>query len=591
MLNKGIITTIFILLLNYCTIYAQQVQLYEQINGRYDFTFVGNTLNKTENGLGVPCEILTSSSANLLLFPNEVVYKAYLYWAGSGQGDFDIKLNGIDIQPQRTFTNNTQSNTSNFHYFSAFADVTELVQNNTTTTYTVSEFDLTNQIFDYCSNSTNFGGWAILVVYESENLPLNQLNIYDGLQSVPQEIEIDLGILNVIDNTDSSIGFIAWEGDKDIAVNESLTFNGNVISRLPLNPEDNAFNGTNTVNGSRNLYNMDLDIYFISQYLSIGAQPAVVKLTSDQDFVLINVIITKLNSQLPDATATILNVDTICDSRDVTLNYSINNYNSTSLLPGITTYHIYVNDEVIFTDQIGQNIAIGEQINYSRVLTIPDHIPNSFTFKIVVDEAGVIPEIIETNNETEAVTAELKFSISYTDLPVVTLCNEGHRTANFAIQEYLNDLFDEVQIPITAHYTLQDAQQNTMSINQNNIVLTGLENTLYIRFDNFGDCSSILPLTIKIRNCKPTVYNAISVTNDNLNDQLTIEGLENIFENYTLEIYNRWGKKIWSGDNSKPLWNGDTENGKAPTGTYFYILNLNDIDFTTPLQGYIYLTH
>mgnify|MGYP006321615571 CR=1 FL=1 len=54
MLNKGIITTIFILLLNYCTIYAQQVQLYEQINGRYDFTFVGNTLNKTENGLGVP---------------------------------------------------------------------------------------------------------------------------------------------------------------------------------------------------------------------------------------------------------------------------------------------------------------------------------------------------------------------------------------------------------------------------------------------------------------------------------------------------------------------------------------------------------
>ena len=30
-------------------------------------------------------------------------------------------------------------------------------------------------------NKTNFGGWAIIVVYNNNALPLNQLNIYDGL--------------------------------------------------------------------------------------------------------------------------------------------------------------------------------------------------------------------------------------------------------------------------------------------------------------------------------------------------------------------------------------------------------------------------
>ena len=52
----------------YCV--AQEVSLLNQFNGRYDYTAIGNTLNTAENGGGAPCEILTSSAAELSLEPD-----------------------------------------------------------------------------------------------------------------------------------------------------------------------------------------------------------------------------------------------------------------------------------------------------------------------------------------------------------------------------------------------------------------------------------------------------------------------------------------------------------------------------------------
>ena len=61
---------------------AQDISLFEQFNGRYDFTAIGNTLNTGPND----CNILTQSSANLTLTGNQDLVAARLYWAGSGGG-------------------------------------------------------------------------------------------------------------------------------------------------------------------------------------------------------------------------------------------------------------------------------------------------------------------------------------------------------------------------------------------------------------------------------------------------------------------------------------------------------------------------
>src|SRR5690606_15810749 len=79
-------------------VFGQEVSLFQQFLGKYDFTMIGNTLNIAPNGTNVPCVILTSSSATLNMAPDQDIQAAYLYWGGSGsnaQFDFDIKLNGV----------------------------------------------------------------------------------------------------------------------------------------------------------------------------------------------------------------------------------------------------------------------------------------------------------------------------------------------------------------------------------------------------------------------------------------------------------------------------------------------------------------
>jgi hypothetical protein len=51
---------------------------------------------------------------------------------------------------------------------------------------------------------------------------------------------------------------------------KTLRVNGNPLSNPPLNPVNNAFNGTNSFTGSNTLYNMDLDVYNIQNNIKIG---------------------------------------------------------------------------------------------------------------------------------------------------------------------------------------------------------------------------------------------------------------------------------------------------------------------------------
>src|SRR5690606_1792782 len=345
-----------ILCLLFCSvIFSQDISLFRQFNGHYDYTAFGNTLNVEENGQGGECFILTSSSANFQLDPNREVIAAYLYWAGSGAGDFNVTFNQIPIAAERTFNVLFTSGGVEYIYFSAFAEVTQQIQTTGNGNYTLSELDLTLVIPAYCSppgTGTNFGGWAVTVVYEDANLPNNQVNIFDGLESVSQTnqtLNITLDNLLVLDIEGAKIGFLAWEGDSGIAVNETLKINGNILSNPPLNPADNAFNGTNSFTGSDALYNMDIDFYPISNFINRGDTSATIQLTSGQDVVMINNIITVLNTELPDATISIDNIigGTECGNSELTVDYTVYNINSTDILPATTPIAFYADETLV----------------------------------------------------------------------------------------------------------------------------------------------------------------------------------------------------------------------------------------------------
>jgi gliding motility-associated-like protein len=581
--------------------YGQNISLYQQFNGRYDFVFIGNTLNTVENNniFGQPaplCIINTASSASLNLNSNDIIESAYLYWAGSGTGDFAVKLNNQNITAQRNFS--IIQNPSGFAFFSAFADITSLVQSTGNGIYDFSDLDLTAIIDNYCTNATNFGGWAIVIVYKNNSLPLNQLNIYDGLQAVPTEINITLSSLNVIDNKDAKIGFVAWEGDKNINVNESLRINGNTIGNPPLNPVDNAFNGTNSFTGATNLFNMDLDVYNIQNNINIGDTTAKIQLTSGQDFVMINTIVTKLNSQLADATIA-FDTELECNSRRIFANYEVSNLDSTNLLPAATPISIYANGVLIQQIKTAALIPINGSENGSISLIIPPAIPNNFELKFVVDDDGtgngIVAELNENNN-TFAENITLPVSDKLIPLENLVSCNLGLTKGIFDFSNY-EDLIKTNPTDVVKFYpTIADLENGTNAIlNTSNYTAETTPKTIFVKVDN-GICFSTTSFLLNTNNCPPAIHNFVSANNDTKNDSFYIEGLRDVFLNFTLSIYNRWGTLIWEGNNNLPDWDGFANKGflinrsGVPDGTYFYLLNLNDKEYPKPLAGYLYLS-
>ena len=582
-------------------VFGQDVQLYQQFNGRFDFTFIGNTLNTQEN-LGIlnsPCIINTFSSAQLDLQPDDALEKAYLYWAGSGPGDFNVKLNDIDIVPDRTF-NLTQS-TSGLIFFSAFKDVTEQVTVTGNGNYTLSELDLSEIIPNYCGNATNFAGWAIIIVYKNESLPLNQLNVYDGLDYISlgnENLNFSLNSLNVIDNIGAKIGFIAWEGDSGLADNETLRINGNILSNAPLNPASNAFNGTNSITGSNELYNMDLDVYEIQNYIQPGDQTAEIALTSSRDFVMINAVVTKLNSQVPDAAISIDNFYLECDSRETTVDYTVYNLESTNPLPANTPIAIYANGVLIETTATIDVIEVNGSESNTITLSIPNEISNTFELTFSVDDVGdgtgIVNEINENNN-LDIDTVSLLFSPEFNLLEPIYSCNEGFGVGTFDLTSIENSLLVDFSNNISFHLTLSDAELNLNPIINLNNYQTNTGTILYIRIEN-ESCFSITPLELITKNCPPTVYNFISANEDSFNDFFFIDGLRDIFLNFEIEIYNRWGHLVWKGNQNTEDWRGEVteevkwNNDISVDGTYFYLLFLNDPDYPKPLQGFLYIT-
>ena len=577
---------------------AQDISLYSQFNGRYDFIFVGNTLNPQENSFMIVPQVLTSSAAQLPLSSGDSIFKAYLYWAGCGAGDFTVSLNEATIAAERTFYYERYRNGNLNQYFSAFADVTTLVQSTGAGLYTLSDLDISDVLAYYHNQGgrTNFAGWSLLLIIENDDLPLNQINIYDGLQAVPDEINIQLDNLNVVDKIGAKLGFIAWEGDSNNAENERLKINGSALSNA-LNPPDNAFNGTNTFTNSYELYNMDLDVYDIQDFITIATDTINISLTSDQDLVLINALVSKLNNQLPDATITIDSVVTSCGSRQIMATYTVYNSNSTDFLPSNVPIRIFANDIFVAATTTTQPLQIGEQITNEIMLTIPDSVPLQFELKFIVDQNasgnGIIVELDETNNISTQ-NVEIPPLPEFNDLATVFSCNLSFGSGIFDFSDYSETVKTDPQHSIAFFNSLNDAENNINPIyNTANFSTTFSPTTIYVRITDAFGCFSITTFNLETRNCPPTIYNYISANDDGANDTFFIKGLRDIFLDFKLEIYNRWGQLLWKGDQNTPDWNGRTTvktvSGEiVPDGTYFYILYLNDVDYPAPLSGYLY---
>jgi gliding motility-associated-like protein len=84
--------------------------------------------------------------------------------------------------------------------------------------------------------------------------------------------------------------------------------------------------------------------------------------------------------------------------------------------------------------------------------------------------------------------------------------------------------------------------------------------------------------------------NVFTPNGDGVNDYFSFEKFLNDGSSLHFDIYNRWGEKIFEGDQSKPFWDGTLRSSRpADDGTYFYVVTIHSKSETIVHKGFITL--
>ncbi len=232
----------------------------------FDMKLDGNTVNATFN----------SSSADLVMPSGTNTVKfARLYWGGridggtGGSGNINLRTVKIRKGISGAYTNITAPVsqvdksliTGSDSAYQSYIDLTAFVNSNGAGTYTVA--DITVAVGS-ASGGGNYGGWAMVVVYENQTVSYSSVRVYDGFIQVfsggsPTSQSILLTGLNApgspVLSSDAYMSTVSWEGDANLAASGSnpngdyIKVNGNVVSNA-VNPGTNFWNGTISKNGS-----------------------------------------------------------------------------------------------------------------------------------------------------------------------------------------------------------------------------------------------------------------------------------------------------------------------------------------------------
>lgn len=107
----------------------------------------------------------------------------------------------------------------------------------------------------------------------------------------------------------------------------------------------------------------------------------------------------------------------------------------------------------------------------------------------------------------------------------------------------------------------------------------GTYTVLLVVKDQFG-CADSARSYVKIftveNNINELIPNAISPNGDGKNDIWNLTFINSFYPNAEIEIYNRWGQRIFHSIGYQIAWDGTYEGSPLPVASYYYIINLND---------------
>ncbi|MBK6984858.1 MAG: gliding motility-associated C-terminal domain-containing protein [Bacteroidetes bacterium] len=169
-------------------------------------------------------------------------------------------------------------------------------------------------------------------------------------------------------------------------------------------------------------------------------------------------------------------------------------------------------------------------------------------------------------------------------------------TADFNISEgnvvTVGTLVNFVNTSTNANTYLWNISCNGSSLTSQNFAATFVDTgscCINLIAENTAGCSDTTYKCINVvREAVVVIPNVFTPNGDTKNDVFKINstGLKSL----RCVIFNRWGLKMYEWDGLNGFWDGSAQSGKAPDGTYFYIVDYTDLlDNKTTEKGYLNL--
>lgn len=167
--------------------------------------------------------------------------------------------------------------------------------------------------------------------------------------------------------------------------------------------------------------------------------------------------------------------------------------------------------------------------------------------------------------QNECISGESSVSVLVNPLPSFIL------TQDCVNNQYLVGVIKQNDVSYNeATSTFNWSGPNGFTSNQSSITITGGDAGLYsLTIVNQNGCETTNSIPVDRTNC--FIPNVITPNNDGTNDSLDLTG----FNVDKLEIFNRWGRKVYEKSNYLNEWHGQNRSGGIlPDSTYYYIIKL-----------------
>jgi len=185
---------------------------------------------------------------------------------------------------------------------------------------------------------------------------------------------------------------------------------------------------------------------------------------------------------------------------------------------------------------------------------------------ILTNSAGCIDSIFKTNVLHAKALPQALFKFSPAE---PTMFNTKVSFDNFSIGA------------VDYQWTFQDAQPNQSTQESPAVLfpdgLSGSYEVLMIAYSDFG-CADTL---IGVVNVLPEVIiyapNSFTPDGDKFNQEwfVHIQGIDEY--DYSIEVYDRWGKSVWQSKDLEARWDGVFAGEVLPAGTYNYVIHTSDL--------------